>query len=275
MYPDASFWRFFTPPIFRRLYAGFSPTARRLLADFPPAVIFLVNCTLTFRRLSADWFSTRRPLADFSPTLRRLFADFPPAHSPLDGFPPTTCRLPADRLPARRLFADFLSTFRRLLADSTPTSSIHARLSPTSRRVLADFPPVLPARATVTSVHVWQVARRRLFGRGTFVRSSLRGAFVPISPCRGGRSFGSALGCGRWYSSGCVLDVDQDVAAMERFARRLYADPGAHELHLVTLPLHLLQRRRADRSTPVAEMASGVYFLETGAGTGCWPGCGG
>ena len=41
------------------------------------------------------------------------------------------------------------------------------------------------------------------------------------------------------------MDVDQDVAAMERFARRLYADPGVHELHLGTLPLHLLQRRRA------------------------------
>ena len=32
----------------------------------------------------------------------------------------------------------------------------------------------------------------------------------------------------------------------ERIARRLYADPGVHELHLGTLPLHLLQRRRAN-----------------------------
>ena len=68
--------------------------------------------------------------------------------------------------------------------------------------------------------------------------------------------------------SDCVSDVDQDVAAMGKLARRLLADPGVHELHLGTLPLHLHQRRRVTRSTPVADMALGVFFLETGAGLG-------
>ena len=114
-----------------------------------------------------------------------------------------------------------------------------------------------------------------MFGRGFYIRIRLQGAFVSMSPEWGGRSFGSALGCGRWRMSGCALDVDQDVAAMERNARRLRADPGAHELHLGALPLHLLQRRRADGSTPVADMASGVFLLKIVAGTRCWPGCGG
>ena len=136
-------------PTSRRLPAGFPPTSRRLPADFPPTVLLPADCSPTSRRPSADWFPTRRPPVDFSPTIP----------------------------------ADISSTSRRLLADCTPTFFPLARLSPTPRRVLAGFPPVvLPARATVTHVHARQVARRRLFGRGSFIRSSLRGALVPISP---------------------------------------------------------------------------------------------